>query len=344
MAVQYKAVLWNRQKRRYDLILWGLMLAYLAIFAVLQLAIHPEVSPESLIIRGTSTLAFILLHVILMIGPLCRLNPRFLPLLYNRRHLGVSMFLISLVHAIVSIIQFHALGDTQPLVSIFVSNPNYASVSQFPFQTLGFFALLILFLMAATSHDFWLNNLSPKVWKTLHMLVYVAYALIVMHVMLGIVQSEPSPVYVGLVGVGALAVIGLHLAAGLKEKQESISIDEVLKDGFVEVCDLRDIPEDRAKIFNIASESIAVFKYDNKLSAIHNVCKHQNGPLGEGKVVDGCVTCPWHGYQYLPENGQSPPPFKERVCTYDVKLIGTRVLVNPQPYPEGTNRPPALIS
>lgn len=26
------------------------------------------------------------------------------------------------------------------------------------------------------------------------------------------------------------------------------------------------------------------------------MCKHQNDPLGEGKIVDGCVTCPWHGY------------------------------------------------
>jgi len=36
-----------------------------------------------------------LLHIILSIGPLCRLDSRFLPLLYNRRHLGVTMFLLS---------------------------------------------------------------------------------------------------------------------------------------------------------------------------------------------------------------------------------------------------------
>mgnify|MGYP003753304843 CR=1 FL=1 len=48
---------------------------------------------------------------------------------------------------------------------------------------------------------------------------------------------------------------------------------------------------------------------------MHNVCKHQMGPLGEGKIIDGCITCPWHGYQYLPANGQSPPPFTEMVKT-----------------------------
>ncbi len=73
--------------------------------------------------------------------------------------------------------------------------------------------------MAATSHDFWLKNLSPKVWKSLHMLVYVAYALLVFHVMLGVVQLEQSPAWIGLVGVGMVTVIGLHLTAGMTEKR-----------------------------------------------------------------------------------------------------------------------------
>jgi sulfoxide reductase heme-binding subunit YedZ len=91
-------------------------------------------------------------------------------------------------------------------------------------------------------------------------------------------------------------------------------------------------------------ERIAIFKYSNKLSAISNVCKHQNGPLGEGRIVDGCITCPWHGYQYLPHNGSSPPPFKEKVATYDVKILGKEVWVNPVAYPDGTEREPAIIN
>jgi hypothetical protein len=46
-------------------------------------------------------------------------------------------------------------------------------------------ALLILLLMAATSHDFWLKNLTAPVWKRLHMLVYAAYALLLAHLLLG---------------------------------------------------------------------------------------------------------------------------------------------------------------
>ncbi|MEL7090079.1 MAG: Rieske 2Fe-2S domain-containing protein, partial [Planctomycetota bacterium] len=90
-------------------------------------------------------------------------------------------------------------------------------------------------------------------------------------------------------------------------------------------------------------ERIAVLRYDGRVSAVSNVCAHQHGPLGEGKVVDGCLTCPWHGYQYHPHNGQSPPPYTEKIPTYQVKIEGTRILVNPKPLPPGTPVEPAKI-
>jgi DMSO/TMAO reductase YedYZ heme-binding membrane subunit len=140
--------------------------------------------------RAFGVAAFVLLHVILCIGPLCRLNRRFLPLLYNRRHAGVTMALLSLVHAVLVVATYHAGSDTNPILSIFISDPSRGSPLGIPFQPLGFVALVIILLMAATSHDFWLANLSAPVWKALHMLVYFAYALLVMHVALGVLQAE----------------------------------------------------------------------------------------------------------------------------------------------------------
>lgn len=345
MSVNYTTVQWNRQKRRYDWIMVGLIGLYLLAFAVLQLVFYPNVTPETLIIRATGTLAFLMLHVILIIGPLTRMDARFMPLLYNRRHLGVTMFLIALTHGVFNTVQFHALSNTDPLLSIFLSNTNYDSFALFPFQVLGFFALLILFLMAATSHDFWLKNLHPKVWKSLHIMVYLAYALLVFHVMLGVIQLEQSPVWIGATGLGMLTIVGLHVTAGILEKrrlQEQSSKNKALE-GFYEVCLADEIPENRAKIVFLEGENIAIFKYDGKVSAVSNICRHQHGPLGEGKIVDGCITCPWHGYQYYPSNGQSPPPFTEKLETYDVKVVGGKIWVNPKAYPEGTEREPALV-
>jgi methionine sulfoxide reductase heme-binding subunit len=344
MGVTYLAVSWNRQKKIYDWVLFGFCVLYLTVFVVVTAFLNPDYTFETVLIRSTSTLAFLLLHIILSIGPLTRLNKRFLPLLYNRRHLGVTMFSISLVHGSFSIFQFHALGNINPFVSLFTSNTNFTSVSGFPFQALGFFALIILFLMAVTSHDFWLHHLSPKVWKSLHLFVYLAYFLIVMHVVMGVIQYETNPVFVVLLITGAAWLIILHLVAGRREVKIDNTKYQLQQDGFNYICKSNELEEGRAKIFCIDEERIAVYRHENKVYAIHNVCKHQGGPLGEGKIIDGCITCPWHGYQYLPQNGQSPPPFKEQVSTYDLRAIAGELWLNPQPYPEGTERSGATIA
>jgi sulfoxide reductase heme-binding subunit YedZ len=343
MGVQYTSVVWNRQKKRYDFVMLGLIALFMATFALTNLLVHPEATIEILLIRMTGTTALVLLHIVLVIGPLCRIDSRFLPLLYNRRHLGVTLFLIALAHAVINILQFHALGDTNPILSIFTANPNYGSFIQFPFQVLGVIALMILFLMAATSHDFWLHNLGPKVWKGLHMMVYFAYALLILHVLLGVVQLEKATINTFFLGAGMIGVIGLHLYAGILERRRLIKPTHQ-KDNYVEVCSIDEIEENRAKVILVRGENIAIFRYDGLLSAVNNVCKHQNGPLGEGKIVDGCITCPWHGYQYLPDSGQSPPPFREKVATYSLKIKGDSVWVNPVPHPEGTKIEPLRIA
>jgi methionine sulfoxide reductase heme-binding subunit len=339
MSVAYAAVGWNRQKKIYDWLIAGFCVTYLLLFTLLTLVVNEQATFETLLIRGTSTLAVLLLHVILAIGPLCRLNKKFLPLLYNRRHLGVTMFSMASVHGGFSIFQFHGLGNVNSLVSLFTSNTNFGSLPAFPFQALGFFALVIFFLMAITSHDFWLHQLSPKVWKSLHMLVYLAYLLVVMHVMLGVIQYENNPVFMVIMFSGAIFLVTIHLLAAFKEKTVDKRNYAIQRQGFVLVCKVEEIMESRAKIFCVDKERIAVYRHENKLYAIHNVCKHQGGPLGEGKILDGCITCPWHGYQYLPHNGQSPPPFKEKVNTYDLKVMDGQVWLNPLPYAEGTERP-----
>jgi nitrite reductase/ring-hydroxylating ferredoxin subunit/DMSO/TMAO reductase YedYZ heme-binding membrane subunit len=305
---------------------------------------NPTATAETLLIRAFGTAAFLLLHVVLCIGPLARLDRRFLPLLYNRRHLGVTTFLMGLAHGGFALFQFHALGNRNPLVSLFISNPRYGSVAQFPFQALGFFALVILFLMAATSHDFWLRNLSAPTWKRLHMLVYVTYALLVAHVALGALQSETSPVLAVAVIAGIMIVVSLHLAAAFRAKRIDSEKRAVSQNGFIEVCRVDRIPEKCATIVSLSGERVAIFRYDGKVSAVSNVCQHQNGPLGEGRIIDGCITCPWHGYQYRPADGAAPSPFKEKVPTFQVMVVDGNVFVHPKPNPAGTYVDPAAVS
>jgi nitrite reductase/ring-hydroxylating ferredoxin subunit len=93
----------------------------------------------------------------------------------------------------------------------------------------------------------------------------------------------------------------------------------------------------------VGPERVAVVRHAGGISCVSNVCRHQGGPLGEGRMVDGCLTCPWHGYQYLPDNGTSPPPFTEKIPTYRVRVVNGRIQVHPTPNPPGTRVPPAPV-
>ncbi len=367
MSVAYKSIQWNRTKIIYDLLLLAAIAIYLFLFTWSAQQISPDLEMLGIQIRAFGSAAFILLHVILSIGPLCRLNRKFLPLLYNRRHMGVTMFFLGLIHAIGfnlsslplldklpfkipfkvtgALYWYHDFGDLDPIVSQFAGNTHYGSLVRFPFETLGVIGLAILFLMAITSHDFWLANLTAPIWKGLHMMVYVAYAALVGHVALGAIQTNRHPLLTVVVGLGLIWITVIHLIAALKERRgdQPIRNTAPATDNFVEIGSIYDIPNTRAKIVSVAGERVAVFKYDGKVSAISNVCQHQNGPLGEGKFIDGCITCPWHGYQYLPETGASPPPFVESVPTFNVQVRGDRIFVSTIPNPPGTQTPAAHI-
>ncbi len=338
MSARYVAVNWNRQKRVYDgLLAFGVALT-LAVFTGVTLAAHPTATVETALIRGLGITAFLLLHLILAIGPLARLDSRFLPLLYNRRHLGVTMAILALGHAGFAVFQFHALGDRNPLLSLLTANPDLDSLARFPFELLGLLALVVLALMAATSHDFWLSVLTPPVWKRLHMTAYVAYAALVGHVFLGTLQDQRSAVPAAVFGVGLLLIAGLHLAAALRERPRDR--ERPGDESWVDLGPAGDIAEGRARMGVVAGERVAVFRHQGRLSCVSNVCRHQNGPLGEGRIIDGCITCPWHGYQYRPDSGASPPPFTDTIPTFNLRVRGGRVEVYRQPNPPGTRVEP----
>jgi len=337
MGAAYKAVQWNRFKAVYSGWIALAVGAYLAAFVAGSIAALPAgqtYSEAQILIRAFGSCAFVMLSLVLSIGPLARLSPRFLPMLYNRRHLGVATFLVALAHAALSIGWYHFFGAINPLVSLLASNDRYESVRAFPFESLGAIALIQLFVMAATSHDFWNNHLGPGLWKALHMGVYAAYGLLVAHVGLGAIQSEESPVYFWVLSGVAASVAGLHLAAGLKTAAEERAQER--NGEWLEVGPPETIPENRARIVHAPNgERIAVFRYDGKASAVTNVCRHQGGPLGEGKIVDGCITCPWHGFQYRPDDGMAPPPYTEKLATFRLKLREGVLFVDPEPRTPG---------
>jgi nitrite reductase/ring-hydroxylating ferredoxin subunit/DMSO/TMAO reductase YedYZ heme-binding membrane subunit len=336
-----RAVSWTPFKKRYDLALTALVVVYLASFVAIGLARFPLITFEILLIRAFGTAAILVLQFILIIGPMARLDRRWVPLLANRRHLGVTCFLLGLIHGALVVLTYHVGGTIDPILSIFVSDAGLRFTA-FPFQAFGFVALLILYMMAATSHDFWLAVLTAPVWKSLHMFVYIAWLLLVIHVVFGVLQSETHPVYALLTGIGVVGTAGLHLLAGFREREGDR--DSRVRDQWVDAGEVSNFKEGVARPVNVAGDRVAVVRIPGeRIAAVSGVCQHQNGPLSEGRFIDGCLTCPWHGFQYQVEDGCSPPPFTEKIPVFRVKIQDGRVLVHEQPLAPGTHVEPASI-
>jgi len=351
MSVQYVPVIWNRNKYVYDAVL----LIAVALFLYLYIRVGPQfedvtrpIDGAVLRMRAFGSCAFLMLTLILCIGPLARLDRRFLPLLYNRRHFGVMTAGIAAVHANYVLGWYFNFSPTDRYVALLSSNTSYTQILGFPFETFGIAALIILFVLAATSHDFWLSFLGAPIWKALHMFIYVAYACVVLHVALGALQGPGDPVFTAIVSASVVLVCGLHFTTGRMEAQrergEQTAKASLQEQGWLVAGDINEIDTDCAKVVPLADgERVAIFKYDGKLSAITNACAHQNGPLGEGKVLWGCITCPWHGYQYNLADGRAPAPFTEKISTYRLKLVGSTILLDPGALPPGTYVEPVEI-
>lgn len=342
MSHAFVPVQWSGQKKAYDLILLAAIAVYLGTFTAVGIA-QQAADPVVLIMRALGTCAIVLLHIILAIGPLARLSDRIKPLLYNRRHFGVVTALISLAHAALALMWYHGSGPINPISSAIGGYGDYGVPIEFPFESLGLAALLILGVMAATSHDFWLSRLSPPVWKALHMGVYAAYALLIGHVALGTAQFDKSGGLLIALTLGAVSLTTLHIGAILKGRKADLASE--LSGEWMSAGRPDEIPLNRAITLTPKSgERIAVFRYEKGISAIVGVCSHQNGPLGEGCILGGLVTCPWHGFQFDPETGAAPPPFEDRVQTHEVKLKDGTIWVRSTPDPLGTTRPAVPVA
>ena len=92
------------------------------------------------------------------------------------------------------------------------------------------------------------------------------------------------------------------------------------------VCGVDDVPEGGSHVVEVDDVAVAVFHIDGEYHALNNVCPHQGGPLGDGSVEDGCVYCPWHGWQFEIESGEHVHGIKTATA-YPTRVEDDQVLV-----------------
>ena len=347
MSVRFVPVSWTPAKWAYDIVLVGGIGLYLIAFFTWGGAARPTaIDEQTLAIRAFGTCAFILLTLVLAIGPLARLDRRFLPLLYNRRHFGVLVFAVAAAHATAVLEWYFAYSSVGPWQAMLAADTGSGDWKGLPFIPFGLVALVILAVMAVTSHDFWLAFLGPPLWKALHMAVYAAYALVVAHIALGALQDARDVGLGVVVALSCTTVAGLHLAAGIKSRGEDRARfrSAAGEPSWIDVGPAAGIPDGGSLVVRPdGGEAVAIFNNGGLLSAVSHLCAHQNGPLGEGRIVDGCIVCPWHGYQYRIVDGRAPAPFTEKIATYTLAMRDGHLLLDPKPHPAGTFVEPLVL-
>ena len=96
------------------------------------------------------------------------------------------------------------------------------------------------------------------------------------------------------------------------------------------VASVTDIPEGEVRVVMCATgRSLAMSNVGGELFAIDNVCTHDDGPLGEGRLLRDRVICPRHGAAFDARTGRALTlPAVRGVSAYDVTVDGDDVYVD----------------
>ncbi len=97
---------------------------------------------------------------------------------------------------------------------------------------------------------------------------------------------------------------------------------------FVKVGRADQIAPGEKQIFEVDGVMVVVVNLGGEFYCIEDVCTHDGGPLGEGKLDGGQLVCPRHGARFDVRSGDALTlPAFEPVPTYQVKVDNGDLLV-----------------
>jgi ferredoxin-nitrite reductase len=100
-------------------------------------------------------------------------------------------------------------------------------------------------------------------------------------------------------------------------------------DGFVFAAKAEAVSDKRGLCVTVAGKEYALFRVDGTIRCIDAACPHEGGPMAEGDVTAGVVTCPWHSWTFDLCKGCSLDPPGHAVQTYETLVEESRVFIRP---------------
>ena len=133
-----------------------------------------------------------------------------------------------------------------------------------------------------------------------------------------------------LAGAGVMtgaAYLGGHLTF-----RRSIGVDhtalEWRVDDWTPVCDEADLAEGEAKLVDAGGNDVMLYRSGSTICALADHCMHAGGPLHEGTVENGRVTCPWHASMFnLADGSLARGPATAPQPSYETRVQDGKVEV-----------------
>jgi nitrite reductase/ring-hydroxylating ferredoxin subunit/uncharacterized membrane protein len=108
-----------------------------------------------------------------------------------------------------------------------------------------------------------------------------------------------------MAGMGAVSAggwLGGHLSYA-----EGVGVDNTVFDAlpsdWTPVIEEAQLSEGEPRQVEVGGVALLLVRDGGTVRALADRCSHRGGPLSDGEISDGCVTCPWHGSRFRLADG-----------------------------------------
>jgi 3-phenylpropionate/trans-cinnamate dioxygenase ferredoxin component len=99
------------------------------------------------------------------------------------------------------------------------------------------------------------------------------------------------------------------------------AIDESKVD-YLEIAPVGELPSGERLFVEIEGKPLVIFNVAGQFFAIADVCSHDDGPVGEGRLDGYSITCPRHGAQFDIRTGRVlQMPAVVDIPAYPVRVV-----------------------
>lgn len=103
--------------------------------------------------------------------------------------------------------------------------------------------------------------------------------------------------------------------------------DPEVRCGWHPLVPLQSLPSDgTGRVVELPGCRLAVFAIDGAVHVVDDECPHEGASLGDGVVIDGEVTCPWHGWHFQLQSGQNTDGLAACVHVYPTRIVDNEMV------------------